>query len=113
MNKRQSKIVLMMVVAGLALMFVGASPAAAADGGGEGVWASTGLGVVGVGVGCGLVIMGAGAGIGRIGGSAVESMARQPEVAAQLTTPMLITAALIEGATFFALIVIFLANNKL
>ena len=40
-------------------------------------------------------------------------MARQPEVAGQLTTPMLITAALIEGATFFALIVIFLANNKL
>ena len=112
MNKRQSKIVMMMVVAGLAVMFVGASPAAAADGG-EGVWGSTGLGVVGVGVGSGLVIMGAGAGIGRIGGSALESMARQPEVAGQLTTPMLITAALIEGATFFALIVIFLANGKL
>ncbi len=111
MNKRQSKIVLFMVVAGLALMFVGASPAAAADG--EGVWGSTGLGVLGVGVGSGLVIMGAGAGIGRIGGSALESMARQPEVAGQLTTPMLITAALIEGATFFALIVIFLANGKL
>ena len=113
MNKRQSKIVLLMVVASLALMFVGATPASAADGEGGGVWGSTGLGVLGVGVGCGLVIMGAGAGIGRIGGSALESMARQPEVAAQLTTPMLITAALIEGATFFALIVIFLANNKL
>lgn len=112
MNKRQSKIVLMMVVAGLALMFVGASPASAADDG-DGVWGATGLGVVGVGVGSGLVIMGAGAGIGRIGGSALESMARQPEVAGQLTTPMLITAALIEGATFFALIVIFLANGKL
>ena len=111
---RQSKIVLLMVVAGLALMFVGAGPAAAAEGdGGGGVWGSTGLGVLGVGVGSGLVIMGAGAGIGRIGGSALESMARQPEVAGQLTTPMLITAALIEGATFFALIVIFLANGKL
>ena len=113
MNKRHSKIVLLMVVAGLALMFVGATPASAAEGEGGGVFGSTGLGVLGVGVGCGLVIMGAGAGIGRIGGSALESMARQPEVAAQLTTPMLITAALIEGATFFALIVIFLANNKL
>ena len=112
MNKRQSKIVLMMVVAGLALMFVGASPAEAADGEG-GVWGSTGLGVLGVGVGSGLVIMGAGAGIGRIGGSAVESMARQPEVAGQIFTPMVLTAALIEGATFFALIVILLANGKL
>jgi F-type H+-transporting ATPase subunit c len=112
--KRQSKVLLMMVVAGLALVFVGASPATAAEGdGGEGVWGSTGLGVLGVGVGSGLVIMGAGAGIGRIGGSALESMARQPEVAGQVMTPMLITAALIEGATFFALIVIFLANGKL
>ena len=57
--------------------------------------------------------MGAGAGIGRIGGSAVESMARQPEVAGQIFTPMVLTAALIEGATFFALIVILLANGKL
>ncbi len=109
--KRQ-KIVLTMVVAGLALMFVGAAPASAADGG-DGVWGSTGLGVLGVGVGSGLVIMGAGAGIGRIGGSAVESMARQPEVAGQIFTPMVLTAALIEGATFFALIVILLANGKL
>jgi F-type H+-transporting ATPase subunit c len=113
MNKRQSKIVLLMVVAGLALMFVGASPAAAAEGDGEGVWGSTGLGVLGVGVGSGLVIMGAGAGIGRIGGSALESMARQPEVAGKIFNPMILTAALIEGATFFALIVIFLANGKL
>ena len=112
--KKQSKIVLMMVVAGLALMFVGAAPASAADGDGSGgVWGSTGLGVLGVGVGSGLVIMGAGAGIGRIGGSAVESMARQPEVAGQIFTPMVLTAALIEGATFFALIVILLANGKL
>ncbi len=53
--------------------------------------------------------MGAAAGIGRIGGSAVESMARQPEVAGQIFTPMILTAALIEGATFFALIVIWFA----
>jgi F-type H+-transporting ATPase subunit c len=53
----------------------------------------------------GLIIIGAGLGIGRIGGSAVESMSRQPEVAGNIQTAMIISAALIEGATFFALIV--------
>ena len=55
--------------------------------------------------GAGLVLIGAGLGIGRIGGSAVESMARQPEMAGNIQTAMIISAALIEGATFFALIV--------
>ncbi len=55
--------------------------------------------------GAGLIIIGAGYGIGRIGSSAVESMARQPEAAGGIQTAMLIAAALIEGATFFALIV--------
>lgn len=52
-----------------------------------------------------LTIMGAGYGIGKIGTAAVESMARQPEVAGQIQTAMIIAAALIEGVTFFALIV--------
>lgn len=56
-------------------------------------------------LGAGIVILGAGFGIGRIGASAVESMARQPEVAPNIQTAMIIAAALIEGATFFALIV--------
>ena len=56
--------------------------------------------------GAGLVIVGAGYGIGKIGSCAVESMARQPEVAGNIQTAMLISAALIEGATFFALIVL-------
>jgi F-type H+-transporting ATPase subunit c len=55
--------------------------------------------------GAGLVILGAGYGIGRIGSCAVESMVRQPEVAGNIQTAMIISAALIEGATFFALIV--------
>ena len=55
--------------------------------------------------GAGLIIIGAGLGIARIGGNAVESMARRPEVAGNIQTAMLIAAALIEGATFFALIV--------
>jgi F-type H+-transporting ATPase subunit c len=55
--------------------------------------------------GAGLIILGAGYGIGRIGSAAVESMARQPEVAGNVQTAMIIAAALIEGVTFFALIV--------
>ena len=55
--------------------------------------------------GAGIVLLGAGMGISKIGSSAVESMARQPEVAGNIQTAMLIAAALIEGATFFALIV--------
>lgn len=55
--------------------------------------------------GAGLIILGAGFGIGRIGSAAVESMARQPEVVGNIQTAMIISAALIEGATFFGLIV--------
>jgi F-type H+-transporting ATPase subunit c len=54
----------------------------------------------------GLVIMGAAAGIGGLTKAAVESMARQPETAANIQTAMIISAALIEGVTFFALIII-------
>lgn len=61
--------------------------------------------------GAGLVLLGAGLGIGKIGSAAVESMARQPEVAGNIQTAMIIAAALIEGATFFALIVCMLFNN--
>lgn len=58
---------------------------------------------IGAGIGAGIAILGAGLGIGKIGGSAVESIARQPEMAATIQTAMIIAAALIEGATFFAL----------
>jgi F-type H+-transporting ATPase subunit c len=59
----------------------------------------------GAGVGAGLVMIGAALGFGRIGAAALESMARQPEVAGRVQTAMIIIAALLEGATFFALIV--------
>ena len=55
--------------------------------------------------GAGLVLLGAGLGIGKIGAAAVESMARQPEVAGDIRGAMIVAAALVEGATFFALIV--------
>lgn len=66
---------------------------------------------LGAAVGAGLVILGAGFGIGRIGGQAVEGMSRQPEAAGNIQTAMIISAALIEGATFFALIVCMLFNT--
>ncbi len=56
-------------------------------------------------IGAGLAIIGAGLGIGKIGESACASMARQPEMAGRIQTAMIIAAALIEGAAFFALIV--------
>ena len=80
----------------------GAAPAAAV----EKVAATGQLSVLtGAAFGAGLIIIGAGYGIGKIGSCAVESMARQPEVAGSIQTAMIISAALIEGATFFALIV--------
>jgi F-type H+-transporting ATPase subunit c len=60
---------------------------------------------VGAGFGTALVLVGASWGFGRIGQAALESMARQPEIAPRIQTGMLIIAALLEGATFFALIV--------
>lgn len=54
-------------------------------------------------VGAGLIVIGAGMGIGRIGGSAMEAIARQPEAAGRIQTAMLIAAALIEGIGFAAL----------
>lgn len=57
-------------------------------------------------LGMGVVIVGAGLGIGRIGGQAVDAIARQPEAFNNIQTGMLIAAALIEGAAFFALLLI-------
>jgi F-type H+-transporting ATPase subunit c len=59
-------------------------------------------------IGAGLVIIGAALGIGGLAKSAVESIARQPEIAGNVQTAMIIAAALIEGVTFFALIIILL-----
>lgn len=54
-------------------------------------------------IGVGLVVIGAAAGIGKLASAALESMARQPEVAGNIQTAMIIAAALIEGFTFYAL----------
>ncbi|MEM6689328.1 MAG: ATP synthase F0 subunit C [Planctomycetota bacterium] len=66
------------------------------------------FGKMGAGIGIGLIILGAGLGIGRIGGSAVDAMARQPEAGGRIQTAMIIAAALIEGATVIALVFVLL-----
>lgn len=83
--------------------------AAAAHNGGATFLDADGARKLGGSIGAGLVVMGGAAGIGRIGGSAVESMARQPEAASNISTATIITAAMIEGATLFAVVVTLLA----
>lgn len=61
-------------------------------------------------IGAGLALIGGGLGIGRIGGSATEAIARQPEAGGQIFQTMIISAALIEGATLFAVVVALLAG---
>lgn len=55
-------------------------------------------------IGVGLVVIGAGIGIGKIGGTAVEAMARQPEASGKIQTAMIIAAALIEGVALFGVV---------
>ena len=72
-----------------------------------------GLMAVGAGLGAGLAVIGAGVGIGRIGGQAVEGMARQPDAAGKIQTAALIFAALIEGAALFGVVIAFQIQGKL
>ena len=83
---------------------------AEADHGEQATFLTTdGAGKFGGAIGAGLVVIGGGAGIGRIGASAVESMARQPEASGSISMAMIITAAMIEGATLFGVVLCLLA----
>ena len=77
------------------------------------LFGDTGLAILGAALGCGLVVIGAAKGIATIAGNAVESIARQPEAGGRIFTTMLISAAFIEGFTFFAIIICYLAVDKL
>ncbi len=66
------------------------------------------LAFFGIAIACGLIIIGASLGVGYLGGKALESTARQPEAGGRLFTTMIVAAALIEGVTFFALLICFL-----
>ena len=63
-------------------------------------------------IGAGLSVLGAGIGIGRIGGSAVEGIARNPEASGKITTTMIIAAALIEGVALFGVVIGLLGGTK-
>ncbi len=56
-------------------------------------------------IGAGLAALGAGVGIGRIGGSAMDAIARQPEATSKIQTNMIISAALVEGVALFGVVV--------
>ncbi|MFT5580929.1 MAG: ATP synthase F0 subunit C [Bacteroidota bacterium] len=62
-------------------------------------------------IGAGLAVLGAGLGIGRIGGSAMDAIARQPEASGKIQTAMIIAAALIEGVALFGVVVGLLGGN--
>jgi F-type H+-transporting ATPase subunit c len=71
-----------------------------------------GLSYLAAGFGAGLIVFGAALGIGKLATGALEGMARQPELSGDLRTAMIIAAALIEGFTFFALVVTFMLATK-
>jgi F-type H+-transporting ATPase subunit c len=107
-----------LILAAFALLLLSvAGPAMAADAPAAGTTTAGSVGApdpflsdagakaLGVGVGLGLIIIGAGKGIGAIGSHAVDAIARQPEAGGRIFTSMIISAALIEGATLFAIVV--------
>lgn len=71
-----------------------------------------GFSYLAAGIGAGLVVFGAALGIGRLAASALEGMARQPELSGDLRTAMIVAAALIEGFTFFALVITFMLATQ-
>jgi F-type H+-transporting ATPase subunit c len=73
---------------------------------------SIGLGYLAAGFGAALTVIGAGFGIGKLAAAAMEASGRQPEVAGAVRISMIISAALIEGATFFALVICILLALK-
>lgn len=108
-RKRNAQIVLALVVVGFCLMF---APAAFAQEGGAAAAASSasGLAKMGGAIGAGLAVIGCGLGIGRVGGSATEAMARQPEAAGMVRTTMFLGIAFVEALALIGFVVFFLAG---
>jgi F-type H+-transporting ATPase subunit c len=78
----------------------------------EGNALSLALAYLAAGIGAGLAIIGGSAGIGRLAASAMEGIARQPNSAGEIRLSMIVAAGLIEGITFFALIITILLALK-
>ena len=66
--------------------------------------AAEGLAQLGCGLGAGIATIGAGLGIGKIGGSAMDAIARQPQASGKIQTNMILTAAFVEGCALFAIV---------
>ena len=92
----------------VAVLVIGA-PAMAEDGAAA---STSGLVYLGAGLAAGLATIGGGYGIGRLAASAMEGIARQPEAGAAIRVSMIIAAVLIEGFTFFAMIIAIIMANK-
>ena len=103
----------LMLLAFVGLALFAPDSASAQTGAGSLMLADFGLAGLGAGMAAGLGAVGAGLGIGRIGGSAVEAMARQPEMAGRIFINMILTAALVEGVALFAVIVGVMALGKI
>ena len=73
---------------------------------------TSGLVQLGAGIGAGLAAIGAAIGIGKIGGNAMDAMARQPEVMNKLFVNMIVASALIEGVALFAAVIAFMCVSK-
>jgi F-type H+-transporting ATPase subunit c len=70
------------------------------------------LGYLAAGIGAGITVIGAGIGIGKLAAAAMEASGRQPEAAGAIRTSMIIAAALIEGMSFFGLVICILLALK-
>jgi len=70
------------------------------------------LAALSAGIGACLAVIGAGLGIGRLAGSALEAIGRQPEATGDIRTTMIIAAALVEGVALFALVICFILQGK-
>lgn len=94
----------------IAAMLLVSAPAFAQDGGGDGGHGLMGLGI---GLAMGLSVLGSGLAQGRLGGSAMESMARNPQVAGDIRTSMLIGMAFPESLVLFSFAIAFLLLGKI
>ncbi len=114
MNKLGRLVLAMLIVGAFPMMAMAAEEAGTAEGANiQGkVSTGTGLAVGGACVGAGVAAVGGGFGIARVGSHCIESMARQPEAAGSMFAPMIVTAAMIEGAMLFAIVVALLAVLK-
>jgi F-type H+-transporting ATPase subunit c len=106
-----SKFAKLMLVLFVLAVVPGLAMAQGGEEGGEGnapageISTGKGVALLGAAVGAGLAAIGGGYAVARVGSHCIESMARQPEAAGSMFAPMIVTAAMIEGAMLFAIVV--------